>query len=1160
MLYVLKSQECLARSRKGLINILFVVFLELGDHVCPNSRAQDTKLKKEENLDLLKKLASAKVDTSLLRSSKNLGKRKDSRRATLARALRNQKAGLVGENDHEILYDMRREVDPSSESGDTSSDSDKPMDGHDRVTLASLPAIEVGKGLKRPLETGADGNPVVKRRQRTKNRIEHQPMVDESSWDGFHGSSEEESASNSETGSQSDSNTESDANSNSESSDSLDGTVNRFPFANKPMTIVPSRPVPRVNSNFKAWAKDQINEAQDFKPTRLISDMDASSTESPLRLESLRPPETDPLPPELTVPFDAPPRKASSVLVDRPAEVQEGRLKLPIVAEEQKIMEAIHNNPIVIVCGATGSGKTTQIPQFLYEAGYGSIDGPTPGLIGVTQPRRVAAVTMAKRVGEELCSTTASSYQIRFDSTVGKQTAIKFMTDGILIREISQDFALMKYSVIVIDEAHERSVNTDILIGMVSRIVSLRTEMNTADPVVKPLKLVVMSATLMVDAFTKNPNLFRSGPPPLVESEGRQYPVTIHFARRTQRDYVEEAYRKVVRGHRKLPPGGMLVFLTGQNEIIALAKRLKQTLSNDRPLDCGPRVRIAAKDAPLENEDLEIGNEELSHYASASGDDSGTDDEDDELDIGESEESVSNVLILPLYSQLPTKQQLQVFEPAPEHTRLIILATNVAETSITIPGIRFVFDCGRSKEKKYDKSTGVQSFEIGWISKASATQRAGRAGRTGPGHCYRLYSSAVFERDFSEHTEPEILRMPAEGIVLQLKSMDLQHVVNFPFPTPPDRDRIYKAETFLSGLGALDRDGRITPLGRDLSVYPLSPRFARMLAIGHQFGCIYLTTAMVASLAIPELFIPENLLDLGLRAGEDKLYSNAAMLEDIDREKRRNDYSKTHNLFSGLDKHSDALKLLSAFCDCAWAINSGESVDSFSDRKFLRTKALKESLQLYQQLLHLVSLDRPGSVDPTVSAISPPSKTQITALKQIVAAGFLDQVAIRADLSPSPPDLPRTPKRVIDVPYFTLFPSHEGRAETLEESAVFIHPSSILTYASPKDLPQFLIYSRLQRTSPSTIANTKAPKTRMYPLVSITSIQLSALARNTPLLEYGKPVGKIEMMEGRRDERIAWVVPSLVGEKGGKAWPLPAVKVLQKRDNKGEWLVDKIGR
>ena len=216
---------------------------------------------------------------------------------------------------------------------------------------------------------------------------------------------------------------------------------------------------------------------------------------------------------------------------------------------------------------------------------------------------------MAKRVGDELGQFSDKVYyQIRFDSTVSSKTAIKFMTDGVLLREIAQDFALSKYSVIIVDEAHERSVNTDILIGMVSRILDLRNNMSEEDPNVKPLKLVIMSATLRISDLVQNTNLFRHGAPPLVQAEGRQYPVTIHFARRTHRDYVEETFRKVSKGHRKLPPGGFLVFLTGQNEIRDLAKRLEQTFkSTSGPGISGNRVHISAAEAPLEAEDIELG-------------------------------------------------------------------------------------------------------------------------------------------------------------------------------------------------------------------------------------------------------------------------------------------------------------------------------------------------------------------------------------------------------------------------------------------------------------------------------------------------------------------------------------------------------------------------
>lgn len=823
-------------------------------------------------------------------------------------------------------------------------------------------------------------------------------------------------------------------------------------------------------------------------------------------------------------------------------------------------MEAIYNNPTVVIWGATGSGKTTQVPQFLYEAGFGSPDSPNPGMIGVTQPRRVAAVSMAQRVGNELGGVGEKvSYQIRFDSSISSKTAIKFMTDGILIREIANDFALLKYSVIIIDEAHERSANTDILIGMVSRIVDLRATMSREDGNIKPLKLVIMSATLRITDFLENPNLFRNGTPPLIQAEGRQYPVTTHFARRTQRDYLEEAFNKVHKGHLKLPPGGILVFLTGQNEITALAKRLNEALANSQggPSN-GHKVRISASEAPLETEDLELGNDvpgidDINDSQGSDGDPFDNEDDQD-FEVEDSTPASSKVHILPLYSQLQTKDQLRVFEQPPENSRMIVLATNVAETSLTIPGIRYVFDCGRAKEKKYDRLTGVQSFEIGWISKASASQRAGRAGRTGPGHCYRLYSSAVYERDFEEHAQPEILRMPVEGVVLQLKSMDLQNVVNFPFPTPPDRQSLAKAENLLTYLGAVSSEGKITSVGRELSNYPLSPRFSKMLAIGHQHSCMPYTVALVAALASVELFIPENQLNLHSPTQRDFYTIEDRQAEEA-RTQLKSSYNHAHYLLSRHSSTSDALKGLTALCAYAHAL----SKDEFCSDMFLSPKALSEASNLCSQLMNIVRNNNPALLATNISLKLPsPSKTQVAALQQFTAAAFIDQIAIIASASPSPPELPRKPTRAIDVPYLPLFPINtKRRADTdIVDIAVFIHPSSVLAHLPTKDLPTYIVYSYLQRGTAATIEGGQKPRTRMHALTAVTAKQIAGLAKGTPLLAYGKPIGKID--EGDSKTRTCWVVPSLVGEKGSMGWPLPAQKVVQKRDGKGEWVVEKV--
>ncbi|GME59476.1 Helicase [Neofusicoccum parvum] len=914
----------------------------------------DNKLKKEENLEIMKKLAAHKIDTSLLQSTKQLHHTSKSRREILSRALQEKKAGIDVEKNENILKDMSRpekrdlgyHTDSDDEDNEQVSKSRKKAvaqkaapalqeeDPEDEEVKPAQPAVSFGSGLKRPLELDEDGKPVIKKRKRAaKPVLKFTAPQAEPEWEGF----------------------------SSEGKDS-----------------------------------DSDDDASSASGWSAVEDDDEG--------------------------------------MDDEDEEEEG-------SDEE-------------------------------DEGEDSSD------------EEESEEDMANRVGEELGNVGKRvGYQIRFDGSTGEDTAVKFMTDGILLREIAQDISLPQYSAIVIDEAHERSVNTDILIGMMSRIVDLRRNLMKEDPKVKPLKLIIMSATLRISDFTENTRLFRTGSPPLLKAEGRQFPVTVHFARRTRMDYLEEAFQKVKRGHRKLPPGGMLVFMTGQAEITAMAKRLKQAFPSTQGADVKqPPVRISAADAPLEAEDLEIGDDknpdDYDDGSDAESEIHGLDDEEDkEFEIAEEGEETPmlKVHVLPLYSQLPTKQQLRVFEPPPDGSRLIVLATNVAETSLTIPGIRYVFDCGRSKERKYDQTTGVQSFEIGWISKASAEQRAGRAGRTGPGHCYRLYSSAVYERDFQQYTEPEILRTPIEGLVLQLKSMGIHKVVNYPFPTPPDRQQLAKAEKLLQYLAALDDDGKITLQGRQLSVYPLSPRFSRMLVIGQNHGLAAYVIALVSALVVPDVFIPENLLNLALaQEDDDHIRTHAENVEEDEREKRRRAYNQAHHKLSSLDSTSDSAKLL--FALCAFAAETKKSPEDFASQWFLRLKALQEATQLRQQLTNIVRKENPRCGIATYEPkLAPPKKDQVAKLNYIVAAGFIDQIAQRADLCPDITEVPKA-KRATDVAYVTLFPSHERRGASDDDPFVYIHPSSVLAHQSGKSLPQYIVYSHLQRAAPSTINAARIPK------------------------------------------------------------------------------------
>lgn len=744
------------------------------------------------------------------------------------------------------------------------------------------------------------------------------------------------------------------------------------------------------------------------------------------------------------------------------------------------------------------------------------------------------------------------------------------MTDGVLLREVSNDFVLSKYSAVVLDEAHERSVNTDVLIGMLGRIVDLRAKQAKEDPQkYYPLKLIIMSATMRIADFADNKKLFRSGPPPIVQVEGRQHPVTVHFARKTKLDYVDEAFAKVSRGHKKLPRGAMLVFLTGQNEITALERKLKQVFpATEANFKRMPPVRVSAAHTSLEVEDVELGAKEQIEQDFDSGEDTEfhglDDDEDREFEIGEpSEGAPLKVHVLPLYSQLPTNQQMRIFEEPPTGSRLIVLATNVAETSLTIPGVRYVFDCGRAKEKKYDSTTGVQRFEVGWISKASASQRAGRAGRTSPGHCYRLYSSAVFERDFDEFDTPEITRTPIEGVVLQLKGMGLREVVNFPFPTPPDVSHLRRAEQLLGYLGALDAERNITQRGRELSLYPLNPRYARILELGVMQNKVELAIALTASLSVPEIFIPENQLNLAPEKDKNDpelIRTEQDNVDERDNERIRKAYRRAHALLSEKDRTCDAIKILSAVC----AYSCAPDPRGFCEEYFVREKALKEATQLRAQLHSLMS-HRPNVAAIRFNAQLPqPTKPDLALLRQICAAGFVDQVAMRADLHPSPPSNlleVRKPRRGQDVPYIPIFPPADHHDK---DPFVYVHPSSLLATLSPKNSPAFVVYSQLQRSSPLYAPdNTNEVKTkvRMHPLTPLTRPQLANLARGTSLLEYGKPIvgGKIQSLDRKegKERRECEVEISLRGSPGSMGWPLGTRRVIQRRDAKMGWAVEK---
>lgn len=818
-------------------------------------------------------------------------------------------------------------------------------------------------------------------------------------------------------------------------------------------------------------------------------------------------------------------KPAIFIPVDRTPEIQEARLKLPILAEEQVIMEAIKENPVVVLCGETGSGKTTQVPQFLYEAGYGS----NHDIIGVTEPRRVAAVTMSQRVALEMnLPQSVISYQIRYEGNVSSETKIKFMTDGVLLKEIQKDFLLHKYKVIIIDEAHERSVYTDILIGLLSRIVPLRTKKGS------PLKLVIMSATLRIEDFTENKRLFPV-PPPVIKVDARQFPVTVHFNKRTPLDdYTGECFRKICKIHRMLPPGGILVFLTGQAEVHSLCRRLRrmfpyrgkkqaQAIENDDD-DSSETVKKRKKSIPRKNVTLPKIN--LDNYsalpldegdedreAGGDGDDEEGEGSDSDLDLGdggsEEDEKADSSLplyVLPLYSLLAPERQAQVFRPPPSGTRLCVVATNVAETSLTIPGIKYVIDCGKVKKRFYDKVTGVSSFRVEWTSQASADQRAGRAGRTEPGHCYRLYSSAVFG-DFEQFSQPEMTRRPVEDLVLQMKDLNIEKVVNFPFPTPPSSDALIAAEELLISLGALQeppKTGRlnylqkaklsspITPLGKTMASFPVAPRYAKMLALGKQHDCLPYVITIVAAMTVRELFEE---LDRPAISDEEK--------ETLKSKKAR--VLQMQKIWAGqgpAQKLGDLMVMLGAVGACEY---SGLT-PKFCERNGLRFKAMMEIRRLRGQLTTAVNSLCPDVTIFLDSKMPPPTESQVNYLRQIVMSGLGDHIARRI-----------RPEELLNEKWKNAYKT------PLLEDPVFTHPNSSLF----KQLPDFVVYQEIFETTKMYMKGVSSIESEWIPALLPQYCHFADPLEDPPPF-YCAETGRIKCHRTSTFYRVGWQLPAVI--------------------------------
>lgn len=532
--------------------------------------------------------------------------------------------------------------------------------------------------------------------------------------------------------------------------------------------------------------------------------------------------------------------------------LREQREYLPAFAVREELLRVIRDNQVIIVVGQTGSGKTTQLTQFLYEDGYGKT-----GMIGCTQPRRVAAMSVAKRVSEEMEVPLGGlvGYAIRFEDCTSSDTVIKYMTDGVLLRESLNEPDLDRYSCIIMDEAHERALNTDVLMGLIKKVLARRRD----------LKLIVTSATMNAERFAR----FYGGAPEFF-IPGRTFPVDIQYSRSPCEDYVDSAVKQVLAIHVSQGAGDILVFMTGQEDIETTCELIED------------RLRLLV-DPP-------------------------------------------KLLVLPIYSQMPADLQAKIFDQAPPGVRKVIVATNIAETSLTVDGIMYVVDSGFSKLKVYNPRMGMDTLQITPVSQANASQRAGRAGRTGPGKCFHLYTERAFRDEFYIATIPEIQRTNLANTVLLLKSLGVKDLLDFDFMDPPPQDVISTSLFDLWALGALDNVGELTSLGRTMTAFPMDPPLAKLIITSVEYGCSEEMLTIVSMLSVPNVFY---------RPKERQEESDAA------REKF-------------FVPESDHLTLLHVYSQ--WRMN-GHS-DGWCVKHFLHPKTLRRAKEIREQLQDIMAMQK----------------------------------------------------------------------------------------------------------------------------------------------------------------------------------------------------------
>lgn len=695
---------------------------------------------------------------------------------------------------------------------------------------------------------------------------------------------------------------------------------------------------------------------------------------------------------------------------------------LPILQFEEKILEIVEQNPVAVIIGETGSGKSTQLSQILHRKGYSK-----SGIIAVTQPRRVAAVSVSRRVAQELDVRLGEEvgYAIRFEDRTSERTRIKYLTDGVLLRESLSNPELNQYSVIILDEAHERSLNTDILLGLMKRLVKIRAS---------NLKVLITSATLDGEKVSK----FFSNCP-VLNVPGKLYPVEIFYSRERPTSYVESSLNKAIDIHKREQEGDILIFMTGQDDIEKLVSKLED------------KVRS-----------LEEG-------------------------------SCMDAIILPLHGSLPPELQVRVFSPPPPNCRRFIVSTNIAETSLTVDGVVYVIDAGYVKQRQYNPATGMYSLDVVQISKVQANQRAGRAGRTRPGKCYRLYPSTVYNDEFLDATIPEIQRTSLAGSVLYLKSLDLPDIdiLKFDFLDAPSVESLEDALKQLYLIDAIDEDGSITSVGRTMSELPLEPSLSRTLIEANEYGCLSQALTVVAMLSAETNLLP-------------------SQSKNTDRKRKQ----PPSNLPDG-SGFGDHIQLLQIY-ECWDEYNY--DIDWCKDNN-LQVRGMTFVKDVRRQLSQIMQKIARGSLDVEANGRRKESQQGYRKLRKALCIGFAGQLA----------------ERMIH---------HNGyRTIGFKSQLVQVHPSSVLCPDDDGLFPNYVVYHELIATSRPYMRNVCAVDMRWVTpiLKKLENLNVSKLSGGSGILEEvaekkasDEPKKDAAADTDERDSKIQAARERFLARKGNK--------------------------